>query len=530
MAPGALSAAGLSDVGRHRDVNEDRLHVDVPRGIFIVVDGVGGHAAGGRAADLAVQMLRERLERQTGSLVDRVREAVTIANNEIFHAAARRPEWAGMACVLTVAVVENGRAVVGHVGDTRLYLLRGGRIEKVTPDHSPVGEREDAQELSESEAMRHPRRNEVFRDVGSSLHALGDPDFAFVTEIEFPADAALLICSDGLTDLVPIDGIRQRIDAARGGPAQVASALVQAANEAGGRDNVTVVYVEGAAAARDEPATGRVPPPRRHARALVATIIVLVLAGMTSALAWRAGWLDRVAPQVLAPDAGTLTIVVAPGESIAAALERARPGTTILVEPGEYRERLTLKSHVRITSRIPRAAVLRLPAEATEQDAAIVAAGITGADVSGLRVVGDAATPLGVAVITRDADVRLVDIEVTGASVAAVDLGAGAGTALVASDIQDNPGAALIVRSGASPRVAHNTIARNAASTDAVSAIVVERGAAPTIAQNVFHAADAQAVAGIDGAMEQSIVRDNWFVGARAVRAPDASTRPGRSR
>ncbi len=94
-----------------------------------------------------------------------------------------RPEWHGMACVLTVAVVEDGRAIVGHVGDTRLYKLRNGRIEKATRDHSPVGEREDAHELSEVEAMRHPRRNEVYRDVGSEPHDALDPDFIDLHEI-----------------------------------------------------------------------------------------------------------------------------------------------------------------------------------------------------------------------------------------------------------------------------------------------------------------------------------------------------------
>ena len=120
-------------------------------------------------------MLRTRLERETGTVEDRVREAIALANNEIHRLASLRAEWQGMACVLTVAVVANGDVVVGHVGDTRLYKLRAGRIEKLTRDHSPVGEREDAGELTEREAMQHPRRNEVYRDVGSELHDPDDP-------------------------------------------------------------------------------------------------------------------------------------------------------------------------------------------------------------------------------------------------------------------------------------------------------------------------------------------------------------------
>src|SRR5688572_27156065 len=172
----ALLAAGQTDPGRRRNVNEDRFHCDATRGLFIVIDGVGGQAAGGKAADVALSILRNRLERETAPAAERVREAITIANNEIFRLAGTRPEWNGMACVLTVAVVEDGRATIGHVGDTRLYKLREDRIEKVTRDHSPVGEREDSKELSELQAMRHPRRNEVYRDVGSEIHEPLDPE------------------------------------------------------------------------------------------------------------------------------------------------------------------------------------------------------------------------------------------------------------------------------------------------------------------------------------------------------------------
>src|SRR5256712_2425637 len=195
----ALRAAGHTDPGLQRDVNEDRVHFDVARGRLAVGDGVGGQAAGGKAADVALSMLRTRLERETGPTVERVREAITIANNEIHRVASLRPEWTGMACVLTVAVVGEERATIGHVGDTRLYKLRGDGIEKITRDHSPVGEREDSNEISEIAAMRHLRRNEVYRDVGSAPHEQTDPDFIDLHEIPFEPDAALLLCSDGLT-------------------------------------------------------------------------------------------------------------------------------------------------------------------------------------------------------------------------------------------------------------------------------------------------------------------------------------------
>ena len=241
----ALRAAADTNAGLQRDVNEDRIHVDLARGLFVVIDGVGGHPAGGRAADIALETIQSRFERETGPLVDRVREAIALANNEIHGAAVVRPEWSGMACVLTVVAVDEMRAVVGHVGDTRLYRLRDERIDKITRDHSPIGEREDSNELSELEAMHHPRRNEVYRDVGSDPHEPDDPDFIDVYEIAFAPDEALLLCSDGLTDLVHSSSLHDIVKRFAGRPDQVVKELIDAANAAGGKDNISVVYVEG---------------------------------------------------------------------------------------------------------------------------------------------------------------------------------------------------------------------------------------------------------------------------------------------
>src|SRR6476660_348309 len=194
QAGSALKAAGDSHPGLQRSANEDRCYCDAAHGIFIVVDGVGGQAAGEKAAETAVATVRARLERETGPVEDRVREAIALANNEVHRLASLRAEWQGMACVLTVAVATNGDVIVGHVGDTRLYKLRAGRMEKLTRDHSPVGEREDAGEVSELEAMQHPRRNEVYRDVGSERHEPDDAEFIDVFRQPFEQDAALLLC------------------------------------------------------------------------------------------------------------------------------------------------------------------------------------------------------------------------------------------------------------------------------------------------------------------------------------------------
>src|SRR6185312_5384084 len=149
-----LRHAAATDPGRRRKNNEDRYYVDADRGIYAVIDGVGGHAAGETAAALAVDVISERLERPTGTPEERLREAITLANNEIFRLSKTRAEWAGMACVLTIALIEDDIVTVGHVGDSRLYLLTPGEIRKITRDHSPVGEREDRGELTEEQAMR----------------------------------------------------------------------------------------------------------------------------------------------------------------------------------------------------------------------------------------------------------------------------------------------------------------------------------------------------------------------------------------
>jgi PPM family protein phosphatase len=238
-------AAAASDTGLVRTRNEDRYWIDEERGIFLVVDGVGGHAAGETAAQTAVDAIRAQLATAGGTPEERIRRAIALANNRIFELASSHAEWRGMACVLTLALAGGDAVTVGHVGDSRLYLIWNGAIRKLTPDHSPVGEREDAGELTEEEAMFHPRRNEVFRDVGSARREAGDEGFIEIRRFQLKPDAAFLICSDGLTDQLTAAGIREIIDSYEGDAARVAADLVKAANAAGGKDNTTALLVAG---------------------------------------------------------------------------------------------------------------------------------------------------------------------------------------------------------------------------------------------------------------------------------------------
>ena len=516
VVPG-LRAAGLTDVGAQRVVNEDRFFADAGRGIFIVIDGVGGQAAGGRAADTALAIMCTRLASRSGAATDRVRDAITAANDEIHRQAATRPEWQGMACVLTVAVVEGERAVVGHVGDTRLYKLRGGGLQKITHDHSPIGEREDAGEMTESDAMQHPRRNEVYRDVGSEPHQATDADFVEITEIAVEPDAALLLCSDGLTDLVPSATVKQIVASHAGQPEKVASALVKAANDAGGKDNITVVYAEGPRF------TGTAPPSlhERRPRALVLPLSIWLLALTALALAWR--WAEYPMPEAmrraLGPSAANL-IIVSPTESISEAIARATPGATILVEPGEYRERLTLAGDIRVVSMVPRGAVLRLPSSATDADAAVTAVDVAYAELAGFRIIGDAASPLGIGVMTRSSNVRLLDLEITGAARTAVDLGPGDNVMLVGSDIHDNAGIGLAVRAQGTARVTHNSFSNNSASEQAAAPMLIEPQARPVFQGNVFRGVNPQSLPFIDADIRMQLKTGNVFPDITATPVP----------
>ncbi len=168
-------SAAATDTGLLRDHNEDRYWIDAERGVFLVVDGVGGHAAGELAAQTAVETIRELLIGRRrrcvrpGSVAgasptspeERVRAAIAAANNRIFETAAHDVKHKGMACVLTLAIVEDGQITIGHVGDSRLYLIWNGAIRKLTSDHSPVGQDEDAGELTEagSHAASAPQRS-----------------------------------------------------------------------------------------------------------------------------------------------------------------------------------------------------------------------------------------------------------------------------------------------------------------------------------------------------------------------------------
>jgi hypothetical protein len=337
--------------------------------------------------------------------------------------------------------------------------------------------------------MHHPRRNEVYRDVGSELHETSDSDFVEIRDTTLEPDAALLLCSDGLTDLVPADRIQQIVSQAAGEPDRVARDLVRAANDAGGRDNVTVVYVEGEAFS-GATARSTAPGRRGHTNGWMLALAALLVTSAGLFWAWRSAGTaltDGLAGLLggsRAPESSA-TVLVRPGESIGAALRRAGSGGIVLVEPGEYRERLTLSGNVRLFSLTPRAATIRLPGDATDADVAVTIGGGAGGEIAGFRIVGDAATPLGTGVLVDAPGARLIDLEVVGAARAAVEIGPHDNVMVIASDIRNNPGAGLVVRAKASVRVSHSAFSGNAASPRAPGAIVIDPGASVAFENSV---------------------------------------------
>lgn len=474
MVKTRLRYAGASDPGRVRKNNEDRFFLDAERGFFMVVDGLGGEAAGEKAAEIAVDRIRARLERQTGTLEQRLREAITVANNEIYSAARSKPEWAGMACVLTVVVLEDSSAVVGHVGDSRLYKIRAGGIVKITRDHSPVGEREDSGELGEDEAMRHPRRNEVFRDVGSTEHAPDDPDFIDVKRIPFEPDCALLLSSDGLSDQVTSREIRRAVERHASDPEAAVQELIEAANRAAGKDNVTVVIVEGEQFAA--PPLEVVKPASR----LWSSRPALFLYGMLVVLA--AGWWSRDSWQPPPVPITPRVLIAGPGAqfaTIGAALAEVRQGDTVEVLAGEYREQVRLKSGVTLRSRVPREAILRaLPAG--DGGPAVSAEDIQDARISGFRILADVQMPISVGIVLANSQVEMDDVEVAGAGIG-VEIRGPASPVLRASAIHDCTGEGILISGGSAPWLSHNAIQRNGG-----AGVAARDGARPSLVGNVF--------------------------------------------
>jgi len=249
-----ITSSVASDPGLRRESNEDAYCARTDLGLFVVADGMGGHAAGEVASRLAVEVIEAFIRDtrdadmnrtwpfpyDTALSLDgnRLKAAFRLANRRLATAMDADDTLRGMATTAAAVLITNGAPVIAHVGDSRVYRLRGGELAQLTEDHSWVGEQVRAGVLSDADARRHPWRNVVTRALSG-----GDDPHVDVTEIEVKANDRLLICSDGLSGVVPREKL-ETIVSSTAGLEETCQALIAAANEAGGPDNITVAMLK----------------------------------------------------------------------------------------------------------------------------------------------------------------------------------------------------------------------------------------------------------------------------------------------
>jgi PPM family protein phosphatase len=226
----------ITDTGRKRRRNEDAYVCEPP--LFAIADGMGGAQAGEVASRLAAAALRESGAKTLGG-ERRISDLIQEANRRVYDRSSTDPNTSGMGTTITVALVENDSVAFGHVGDSRAYLIRDGRMEQVTEDHSLVNELLKSGKLSREEAESHPQRSVITRALGT------DPDVDVDTfTIAAEVGDVFLLCSDGLTDMVGEGEILELVERNRDDLNRALKSLVKAANRSGGDDNITVVAFE----------------------------------------------------------------------------------------------------------------------------------------------------------------------------------------------------------------------------------------------------------------------------------------------
>jgi len=246
-----VASAGLTDVGRKRDHNEDSYLIDDELQLYVVADGMGGHAGGGTASRIAVETIDRELKSarassedpfradvplQDSPLPDAIRNAVGSACQAIFTAAQEDPRLAGMGTTVIALLVKGDQAFFAHVGDSRAYLIRGELIQQISEDHSLVNEQIKAGMITPEEAKHSRYKNIITRSVGFEEEVQVD-----VMGLTLQPGDTFLLCSDGLANMLDDEELRQVID---GTPLERApEKLVEMANERGGDDNITVIVV-----------------------------------------------------------------------------------------------------------------------------------------------------------------------------------------------------------------------------------------------------------------------------------------------
>jgi protein phosphatase len=248
-----VTAFGLTHVGRQRQHNEDSYLVANEPGLFLVADGMGGHAAGEIASRIAVDSISEFIlhtkeddgtwphayDEHYKRSTNRLMAAVRLANTRVLEAMRKDARLRGMGTTVVACLADDGVMSFAHVGDSRAYLVRAGEISRITNDHSWVFEQVQAGMLTEAEAEKHPLRNVITRALGGALSVTPD-----ASEVETRTGDVYLLCSDGLTGMVPEDEILRVVTTNADDLEKACQVLIDTANERGGLDNVTAILVK----------------------------------------------------------------------------------------------------------------------------------------------------------------------------------------------------------------------------------------------------------------------------------------------
>jgi len=239
-----MIVAARSDVGMIRSGNEDSYYADATRqrGLFIVADGMGGHAAGEVASEMAVQIVSRELQDvkdlHSDASREKMAESIRLANRAIYDRTIAESDKQGMGTTVSIILVAGARYLIGQVGDSRVYLLRDGALKQLTKDHSYVQEQVDAGLLTPEQARYHPYSNVITRCVGAGEEV--EPD-TFAGELR--NGDVFLVASDGLTGMVD-DRRLQQLLLSRASASRVVDALIAEANYRGGLDNITAIVIQ----------------------------------------------------------------------------------------------------------------------------------------------------------------------------------------------------------------------------------------------------------------------------------------------
>jgi PPM family protein phosphatase len=240
-----MKTACRTDVGRVRAVNEDRVLVQTEWNGFtlaIVADGMGGHQAGDTASSMAIELIQSGLEHihegmTPEQLEHALQSAIGFANERIYEIASLQEKYHGMGTTVVVTLATREMVSIAYIGDSRAYMYHEGSLRQLTSDHSLVNELVRTGQITAEEAGSHPRRNVLTRALGTDSGAEAD-----IIHIEWSEGDRLLMCSDGLSNLVNAGSLKNALEADQE-PQQIADSLVSQALEAGGDDNITVVIV-----------------------------------------------------------------------------------------------------------------------------------------------------------------------------------------------------------------------------------------------------------------------------------------------